>query len=87
MKITIELDIPDDSTPELIEKIQDEASRLASPDWLCVWWHVEDVQEVCPDISENDARRVLQFSKHCHNAEIGINWASIESVAENMGAI
>jgi hypothetical protein len=85
MKITI--DVPDYTTPEMIEKIQEEALRLGSPDWMCIWWHVEDVQEVCPDVSEKDARVVLQVLKRCHHAEVGVNWETIESVADNMGII
>ena len=44
MKITI--DLPVNTTPEQAEQIKAKMMRLIDPEWLAVWWHTSDVQDV-----------------------------------------
>lgn len=40
-------------------------------------WHITDVKENAKeyfDITDNDAREILQLVKHKHDATIGVNW-------------
>jgi hypothetical protein len=38
-------------------------------------WHVDDVLQEAPGLTEEEARKVLEKTMHYHNAEVGINWA------------
>lgn len=55
---------------------------LAERRQIAVIWSVEDVQEVRPDLSANQAWSVLQVAAEGHNATTGINWDILESHAE-----
>lgn len=45
-------------------------------------WSVEDVLEMRPDLSEGQAREVLQVTKKYHDASFGINWDTLSYAAE-----
>ena len=47
-------------------------------------WHVDDVLSVRPDLSRDEALKVLKTVKREHNAEVGVNWDVIETVAFEM---
>ncbi len=47
-------------------------------------WGVEDVQEVRPDLSEDQCWEVLQFTDQHKDAELGINWFALEFAAEEL---
>jgi hypothetical protein len=47
-------------------------------------WSIEDVLEVRPDLNSGKAMQVLKRAKDCHNAEIGINWEVLETVAHDL---
>lgn len=47
-------------------------------------WYVDDVREVCPYLNQDEALEVLREMKRNNNAEIGVNWDSIQSTAESM---
>jgi len=48
---------------------------------IAIVWSIEDVQEVRPDLTEDQCWQVLQFAKRGHDAECGINWETLEYVA------
>jgi hypothetical protein len=54
------------------------------PDTIRVEWHFEDVQSVRPQLTNNQARLVLQRAKYHHDAQIGINWDVLATVADDM---
>ena len=78
MKVMIEIDLPEG------QKIPDayDILRLTSPDWYADWWHIEDVQSVASDLDDDEARRVLEIMARKSDANIGINWDSIEVWAD-----
>lgn len=57
--------------------VSDEAdihALLARRRQIAVIWCTEDVQEIRPGISEEQAWEVLQAASRYHDATIGINW-------------
>lgn len=77
MKVIIEIDIPEG---QAIPSAHD-CARLTDPDWHCEWWHIEDVQSVADDLSDDEARDVLNLMAKKSDANIGINWDSIDAWA------
>jgi hypothetical protein len=49
---------------------------------ISIIWHIEDVQSVRPDLTDEQASLVLKHLKKNHDAEVGINWEIIEIVAD-----
>jgi hypothetical protein len=49
---------------------------------IAVVWCIEDVQEVRPDLTEDQCWEVLKATKKYHDATIGINWEVLEIHAQ-----
>ncbi len=49
---------------------------------IALFWHIEDVQDRRPDLTDEQASAVLQHLKRKHDANIGINWEVIDIVAD-----
>jgi hypothetical protein len=47
-------------------------------------WGIEDVQEVRPDLTEDQAWQVLQTADRRLDSEYGMNWDTIEIIAEEL---
>jgi hypothetical protein len=47
-------------------------------------WSIEDVQEIRPDLDEEQAWEVLQSIDHDKDAEFGITWLTVEMAAEEL---
>lgn len=43
-------------------------------DFITIEWHVDDVLEVRPDLTKEQAREVLHTMRRYHDADLGINW-------------
>ena len=86
MKYTIEIEISDDITPdvEMFKRAKDWAERGIDPNWMSSFWHVSDVQEIRQDLTDEQARDVLRFMEHYHDANIGINWDYIEACIDDV---
>lgn len=50
---------------------------LANRQQIAVIWSVSDVQEVRPDLNEDQCWEVLQAAKHYHDANHGITWETL----------
>ena len=57
-------------------------THLANNHEIAVIWALEDVLEIRPDLSEEQAWEVLQAAMHHHDAGIGINWNVLECHAD-----
>jgi hypothetical protein len=55
--------------------------RLAEEKKIAVIWTTADVRRIRPDLSEDQAWEVLQKSCSKHDANVGINWATLETFA------
>jgi hypothetical protein len=51
---------------------------------IAIFWYIDDVQSVRPDLTDNQASNVLQSLKKNHDADQGISWPTIEIVADSL---
>jgi len=49
---------------------------------IAIIWSLEDVQEIRPDLSDDECMEVLGFAENKHDASIGINWDTLEIWAD-----
>ena len=54
------------------------------PDSINLEWHFTDVQDVRPDLTNDQAREVLQAVKHNEDANLGVTWETISIFAESL---
>jgi len=80
--ITIELTVPDDFSEFEKNQLERHCRMLASPDWMAVFWGIDDVQEVTPHLTNEQCRDVLAVAERRHDAEVGISWTTLEAVAD-----
>jgi hypothetical protein len=57
---------------------------LASRRQIAIVWSTHDVQEVRPDLTDDQAWEVLQQVEHQQDASIGITWLTLKCVAEDL---
>tara|TARA_B100000035_G_scaffold222416_1_gene191078 strand:- start:1877 stop:2086 length:210 start_codon:yes stop_codon:yes gene_type:complete len=50
-------------------------------DYIEIYWHVDDVLDTRPDLTENQAREVLHEVGRSHDACYGVNWDVIQDTA------
>jgi hypothetical protein len=55
---------------------------LAKHHQIAVIWCVDDVIDIRPDLTDEQAWEVLQAAEHHHDANIGINWEVLEFHAQ-----
>ena len=58
--------------------------RSCDPDWMSIYWNVDDVRSVVNGLTTSLAREVLDFAKQNHDANIGINWESLAAAHETL---
>jgi hypothetical protein len=51
---------------------------------IALLWGTEDVQGIRPDLSEDQCWEVLQYADRHKDAELGINWQTLEFAAEQL---
>jgi hypothetical protein len=49
------------------------------PDEITISWHFTDIQDRDDSLTNDEARQVLQLIKDGHDANIGINWETIDA--------
>ena len=59
-----------------------ESTDLA--DEIAISWHIDDVKEIRPDLTDDQAREVLQQAKDRHDAGVGISWDVLAIHAEDL---
>lgn len=57
---------------------------LAERKQIAAIWCLEDVQAVRPDLTDDQAWEVLQDVRRHHDAELGINWLTLECIADEL---
>ena len=81
MKVLIEVDLPEGQSIPTANDIK----RLTSPDWMSVWWHIDDVKEcVDYDLTDEQAREVLEMSEKYHDPNYGLNWNAFQVYADQI---
>jgi hypothetical protein len=51
---------------------------------VAVIWSIDDIQEVRPDLTDDQAWQVLQCCHDKHDGELGLTWTTIEIVADDL---
>ncbi len=60
-------------------------SRRKNPaDTIEISWHIDDVKEVRPNLTDAQAREVLEQAKRRHDASIGISWDILAIHADDL---
>jgi hypothetical protein len=49
-------------------------AELKAHGYIASIWHIDDVKEVRPDLTDAQAMQALESAERNHDAEIGINW-------------
>lgn len=49
---------------------------------IAIYWHINDVQSIRPDLTNHQAGKVLKHLKDNHDASVGIHWEVIDIVAD-----
>jgi hypothetical protein len=81
MRVTIDIDLPEGQQLPTATDIL----RLTSKDWIASWWHIEDVKGcVDYDLTDDQAREVLRIADKTHDAENGINWTVLQTIADQL---
>ena len=86
MKAMIEVDIPDGAD---IDEAIYAVKRHFSPNWMCEWWHIDDVINQASDghdkeITEDEAREVLRLMDDYHDCNIGHSWETMDAYIEHI---
>ena len=80
-KITIEIELP---AGRSIAEAEGAVKRAFDPDWMAVWWNIDDVKEQYEgdgeysEITDDEAREVLRLAEREHDSEVGINWEVLD---------
>ncbi len=61
-----------------------DASSPVSDDEIAIVWHIDDVKEIRPDLTDEQAREVLQQAERRHDASVGINWDVLAIHADDL---
>ena len=62
----------------------DRRERAVMPRQVAIYWNIEDVQMIRPDLDDEQASTVLLQAEHHHDAGVGINWDVLETMAEDL---
>jgi hypothetical protein len=83
MKVMIEVEIPDNA---VVEGAINAVKRHFSPDWMCEWWHIDDVHNQAEihdeELTEEEARKVLRLMDEYHDCNYGHTWDSMDSTID-----
>ena len=72
------------STP-VIEDIDSYVLQLlAKHRKIAAIWCIEDVKAIRPDLTEDQAWEILQQVESSHDAENGITWTTLETIADDL---
>lgn len=58
--------------------------RKQPADTIEISWHIDDIKEVRPDLTDAQAHEVLDHTKDQHDASIGITWDVLTIHADHL---
>ena len=50
--------------------------------YCAIYWHIDDVVNVRPDLDKHQAREVLSYISNHHDAEYGVCWETLRIAAD-----
>ena len=56
-------------------------------DTIEIIWSIKDVFEVRPELTPEQARKVLHYMRDNHSASYGINWDVLEATAHELFSV
>lgn len=60
-------------------------AALAELGYHCaIFWHVDDVKTLRPDLTDEQCQEVLEACEHGHDASVGLNWDDIRTHAQDL---
>ncbi len=77
-------EITTDSCHEPVDIDCDVHALLAKQKKIAIIWCIEDVRTLRPDLNNEQAWVVLKQVEDIHDAEWGINWTTLEQVADDL---
>ena len=45
---------------------------------IAIIWSLEDVQEIRPDLSDDECMKVLSLIENKHDASLGVTWSTLD---------
>ncbi len=93
-KVTLSISVPEgDMMRNVYDKIYQSVSGIGytviactceqkDEDSVSIVWSVEDVLQVRPDLSREQAREVLTKVEKNHDAAVGVSWDTLSYIAE-----
>lgn len=54
---------------------------MLEKDHITITWHIDDVFELRPDLTREQAREVLEIVEKRYDASLGISWEDVEDAA------
>lgn len=86
LQISAEIELDDlfSSIPEKEEIDIDIHEMLAENRQIALIWSVEDVQQLRPDLNDDQAWEVLQHVDRYKDADLGITWLTLEMAADQL---
>lgn len=51
---------------------------------ICIKWHILDVKNVRPDLTDEECREVLKNVLKYHDADVGVSWYTLEHWADEL---
>lgn len=77
--ITIQINVPDEFPEHNVQRLIGVAEMEASPDFMSIWWSIEDVTDRCrEDITDDEAREILEMMDKYHDCTIGVSWDTMD---------
>jgi len=77
-------DNPTCTDPESFDVNRHVRELLAKHHSIAAIWHIDDVKDIRPDLTDEQAWEVLEQVGDIHDAEWGINWTTLETVADDL---
>ena len=62
----------------------DQYRLVDNRDTIALLWCIDDVLEIRPDLTEEQAGEVLTRVDDIHDASIGLSWDTLQAVADDM---
>jgi hypothetical protein len=60
------------------------SEQLAAQGYVAILWHIDDVKQERPDLTDEQAMAVLRKAEQEYNADIGLNWDSLHLHADHL---
>ena len=78
------LEIHPESTEVSVLFVRASSEPISEVNEIAIIWDISDVKSINSDLSDDECREVLIRAKDNHDANVGINWEVLETIAQNI---